>query len=70
MNVDNVPKVTENRNDYLSRLIDERLNGRDDFGIGKLKLISNIEGSSQKDYLYRALVFQGLDLNDSLCEFE
>lgn len=70
MNVDNVPKVTENRNDYLSRLIDERLNGRDDFGIGKLRLISNIEGSSQKDYLYRALVFQGLDLNDSLCEFE
>lgn len=70
MKVDNVPKVTENRNDYLARLIDEKLNGRDDFGIGKLKLLSNMEGSTQKDYLYRTLVFQGLDFNDSLCEFE
>ena len=32
MQVDNVPKVTENRNDYLARLIDAKLNGRDDFG--------------------------------------
>lgn len=70
MIVDNVPKVTENRNDYLARLIDEKLNGRDDFGIGKLKLISNIEGSFQKDYLYRVLVFEGLDINDSLCKVE
>lgn len=70
MAVDNVPKVTENRNDYLARLIDEKLNGRDDFGIGKLRLISNIEGSIQKDYLYRSLVFQALDINDSLCDIE
>ena len=70
MIVDNVPKITENRNDYLARLIDEKLNGRDDFGVGKLKLVSNIEGSSQKDYLYRTLVFQGLDFNDSLCDSE
>ena len=70
MVVDNVPKVTENRNDYLARLIDEKLNGRDDFGIGKLRLISNIEGSFQKDYLYRSLVFQALDINDSLCGIE
>lgn len=70
MTVDNVPKITENRNDYLARLIDEKLNGRDDFGIGKLKLISNTEGSVQKDYLCRVLVFQVTDFNDSLCKTE
>lgn len=70
MNVDNVPKITENRNDYLSRLIDAKLNGRDDFGIGKLTLVSNVEGSYQKDWLYRTLVFKGTDMNNSLCEVE
>ena len=70
MNVDNVPKVTENRNDYLARLIDEKLNGRDDFGIGKLTLVSNVEGSYQKDWLYRTLVFKGMDMNNSMCEVE
>ena len=70
MVVDNVPKVTENRNDYLSRLIDQRLNGRSGFGIGELKLLSNIEGSFQQNYLYRKMVFQGTDLNDSLCNKE
>ena len=70
MNVDDVPKITENRNDYLARLIDEKLNGRDDFGIGKLSLVSNVEGSFQKDYLYRTLVFKGTDINNSLCNVE
>lgn len=70
MNVDNVPKVTENRNDYLARLIDEKLNGRTDIGIGKLVLVSNVEGSFQKDYLYRTLVFKGTDLNNSMCVIE
>ena len=70
MNVDNVPKVTENRNDYLARLIDEKLNGRTDIGIGKLTLVSNVEGSFQKDYLYRTLVFKGTDLNNSMCVVE
>lgn len=70
MKVDNVPKVTENRNDYLSRLIDKKLNGRKDFGIGELTLVSNVEGSYQKDYLYRTLVFKCTDINKSLCELE
>ena len=70
MNVDNVPKVTENRNDYLARLIDEKLNGEDGFGIGKLTLVSNVEGSFQKDYLYRTLTFEGTDVNNSLCDVE
>ena len=70
MAVDNIPKITDNRNDYLSRLIDNKLNGRSDFGISNLKLLSNIEGSYQRDYVYRKMVFEGSDLNDSLCDDE
>ena len=70
MIVNNIPKVTDNRNDYLSRLIDKKLNGRSDFGIGELSLISNIEGSYQQNYLYRKMVFEGTDLNNSLCRDE
>ena len=67
MTVDNIPKVTDNRNDYLSKLIDQKLNGKSGFGIGKLKLTSNIEGSYQQNYLYRKMIFECLDLNDSKC---
>lgn len=70
MIVDNVPKVTENRNDYLSKLIDKKLNGKSGIGIGELKLTSNIEGSFQKDYVYRKLVFECVELNNSLCSEE
>ena len=67
MIVDNIPKVTANRNDYLSELIDEKLNGKSGFGIGILSLRSNIEGSYQQDYVYRKMVFETTDLNNSLC---
>ena len=67
MIVDNIPKVTENRNDYLSRLIDNKLNGKSGFGIGKLNLMSNNEGAYQQDYVFRKMVFECLDLNASLC---
>ena len=70
MSVNNIPKVTQNRNDYLSELIDNKINGKSGFGIGDVKLISNIEGASQSDYLYRKLTFQCLDLNWSFCEDE
>ena len=68
MVVDNIPKITENRNDYLSELIDAKLNGRSDFGIGELQLVSNVEGSYQPDYVYRKMVFTTKDVNDSLCD--
>ncbi len=67
MKVGNISKVTENRNDYLSKLIDNKLNGTSLFGIGKLKLKSNIEGSYQKDWLFRQMVFEVAEINDSLC---
>lgn len=70
MVVTEIPKVTSNRNDYLSELIDDCLNGSNEFGIGELKLESNLEGSFQTDYLYRKMVFSCADLNDSLCRDE
>lgn len=68
MAVDNVPKVTQNRNDYLSELIDNKINGKTGIGIGETVLLSNIEGAFQQDYLYRKMVFQCIDLNWSLCD--
>lgn len=70
MVVDNVPKITDNRNDYISELIDAKLNGKSGFGIGELKLASNIEGSFQQDYLFRKMIFECRDLNKSLCTEE
>lgn len=68
MIVDNVPKVTQNRNDYLSELIDRKINGKSGFGIGETMLLSNIEGAFQQDYLFRKMIFQCMDFNWSLCE--
>ena len=79
MRVTNIPKVSENRNDYISKLLDVKLNGRNTIGVskndknnlhlyGKLKLTSNIEGTFSKDFLYRRMIFETKDLNDSLCE--
>lgn len=67
MRVDNVPKITQNRNDYLSELIDNKFNGKSGFGIGETTLLSNVEGVLQNDYLCRKMVFQCMDLNASLC---
>lgn len=67
MAVDNVPKITQNRNDYLSELIDNKINDKHGFGIGKTRLICNVEGAFQQDYLYRQMIFECLDLNSSLC---
>lgn len=70
MKVDNVPKITSNRNDYLSELIDNKINGKSGFGIGQTKLLSNVEGSFQQDYLFRKMIIECVDFNWSLCEDE
>lgn len=67
MSVDNVPKVAQNRNDYLSELIDKKINGKTGLGIGETVLLSNIEGAFQQDYLFRKMIFQCIDFNWSLC---
>lgn len=70
MRVDNIPKITQNRNDYLSELIDRKINGKSGFGIGETRLLSNIEGTFQQDYLFRKMIIECKDLNWSLCEDE
>lgn len=62
-------KITkDNRCDYISMLIDEMFNGSTEYGgIGKLKLTLNTEGAYNKDYLYRRLLFETIDVNDSFC---
>ena len=64
MKVNNIPKITDNRNDYISKLLDKKFNGRDTLGgskndkynlhlYGKLDLVTNVEGAFSKDFLYR-----------------
>ena len=62
-------KITrDNRCDYLSMLLDDMFNGSTEYGgIGKLKLTSNYEGAYNKDFLYRHLIFETIDVNDSFC---
>lgn len=69
MKVNNIPKITDNRNDYISELLDKKLNGKD-YGIGGLILDSNVEGSYQEDYLWRKMLFVTKDLNQSLCNID
>ena len=69
MVVDNIPKVNINRNDYLSQLIDEKLNGKN-IGIGGLTLKDNSEGAYQQNYVFRRMLFESMSLNDSMCEDE
>lgn len=70
MKVNNIHKISSNRNDYLSELIDNKINGKMGFGIGTTKLLSNVEGSFQQDYLFRKMIIECTDFNWSLCEEE
>lgn len=62
--------VSATRADYLAELIDNKYNGADGFGLGRLELRSNIAGSLNEKFRYRQIVFQGKDFNDSLCKAE
>lgn len=63
-------KITkDNRCDYISMLIDDMFNGSTKYGgIGQLKLTLNTEGAYNKDFLYRHLIFETIDINNSMCE--
>lgn len=63
-------KITkDNRCDYISMLLDDMFNGSTEYGgIGKLKLTLNAEGTYNKDFLFRHLIFETIDLNSSMCE--
>lgn len=79
MKMDNVSPVLDNRNDYISKIIDKKFNGRDTLGgnsddgdnlhlYGRLDLVSNTEGVFSKDYLYRQMIFEMKDVNNSFCD--
>ena len=70
MKITNIPKIRCNRNDYLSMLLDSKLNGRTDLGIGTVKLKGNIEGTFQPDYLFRNMTFEVAAINNSPCNNE
>lgn len=82
MKAENIPGVSDNRNDYISKLLDKKFNGRDTLGgnkddannlhlYGKLDLIRNVEGAYPSgDFLYRKMIFELKDLNHSLCDIE
>lgn len=56
------------RMDYLAELIEEKYEGREDFGVGTLQLKSDIAGSVNTTYRFRQLVFEAVDLDSGLCE--
>lgn len=78
MKVENIPKVSDNRNDYISKLLDKKFNGRSSLGdnkdpkndihlYGSLDLTLNEEGATQQGFLYRHMIFKTKDLNNSPC---
>ena len=56
------------RMDYLAELIEDKYDGRQDFGVGTLKLKSDTAGSVNTTYRFRQLVFETVDLDSGLCE--
>lgn len=68
MNIREKPWIIDNRNDYLSILIDKKFNGKFLAGYGEMELYENREGSLITDYLYRRMTFNISDINDSFCD--
>ncbi len=56
------------RMDYLSELIENKYQGREDFGVGTLQLKSDVAGSINTTYRFRQLVFEAVDVDNGLCE--
>ncbi|WP_434311468.1 hypothetical protein [Hominifimenecus sp. rT4P-3] len=60
-------ETSENRNDAIARLLDEKLNGRSDLGgFGPLHLVSSREGVVEDLAYYRRLIFETKDFNVQL----
>ena len=68
------PSIPSNRNDYLSILIDEALNGKSliydekNIFLGRIKLLSNIEDAHDNNFLMRHLIFRCYDINRNYCD--
>ena len=63
-----LPNISATRIDYLGELIDRKYNGATGFGVGKLELKQNYAGNLNDTFRTRTLVFQGMDVNQNLCE--
>jgi hypothetical protein len=62
------PGITDNRNDYISKLLDQKFNGQSGYGaIGVWKLMSNIEGVYNDDFMFRKIIYENVDVNNSFC---
>lgn len=66
MRIDNVIGVTDNRNDYLSILLDRKFN--DDMGFERINLISSVANSYNEKYVYRTMTFECLTINNLRCD--
>lgn len=52
------------RMDYLAQLVDKMFNGSEAFGVGKLRLTSNLEDDLDMVHRCRELTFLTKDVND------
>lgn len=50
------------RMDYLAELIEDKYEGRQDFGVGTIQLKSDTAGSINNTYRFRQLVFEAVDV--------
>ena len=57
------------RMDYLSELIEDKYEGRTGFGFGELQLKSDVAGSINTTYRFRQLIFEAVDVDDSVCQY-
>lgn len=57
----NIAGESGTRMDYLAELIEDKYEGRRDFGVGTLQLKSDTAGSVNTTYRFRQLVFEGVD---------
>ena len=49
-------------------LLEDMFNGSTKFGgVGELKTVLNTEGTYNKDFLYRHLIFETIDVNKPMC---
>ena len=52
------------RMDYLGELIEDKYEGRNDFGVGILNLKSDLAGNLNDTYRFRQLVFEAANVDD------
>lgn len=62
-----IPRRAGNRVDLLAYEIDKLFNGSDVFGVGELKLLSNIEGFADKTHPCRTIKFTVEDFDNKRC---